>query len=366
MDYLTELKKSIPDEFWNNINLSKSYLRPHPINKLLRTLENNYSSSYEKKKAEKLLEVIIEIKKKHPSYFNNTWGSRVLRTKDYYNEAVGTLGEYRCRQILEESGFKVNEVAEMKNKKTPDFIVQDRLGENLYIEVMTPRMNEAARKKLEGFHSREISQEEIEDEVAVKVSMISVNYISERENENKKEKNRIIDLYKRLLSNKGEANQTVSGAINILWLNFEDSDLSFDKSHVYPCHSSPFKDIYQTSNFGIWQMFYGKKNSSIFGDRTWLTYYEGKSYQKTVQQIDGYFRENNKWAGVIMNFDDCQVFYQNPWSSIEIPIKTKQSIMRLKNFDLNASWVDENNGFLLERIESKINEFERVHQIFEK
>lgn len=320
-----------------------------------------------KKKAEKLLKVILEIKKKHPNYFNSTWDNRVLRIKDYYNEAVGTLGEYRCRQILEESGFNVNEIREKNNKKTPDFIVQDRTGENLYIEVMTPRMNEAARKKLEEFHSREISQEEIRGEVTVKVSMISVNYISEGGNEEKEiEKNRIIDLYKRLLSNKGKAEQTVSGAINILWLNFEESDLSINKSHVYPCHSSSFKDIYQTRNFGIWQMFYGKKDSSIFGDRTWLTYYGGKSYEKTVQQSDGYFRENNKWAGVIMNFDDCQVFYQNPWSSIEIPIKTKQSIMRLRNFDLNVSWVDENNDFLLERIESKVNEFERIHQIFEE
>jgi hypothetical protein len=262
--------------------------------------------------------------------------------------------------MLEESRFKVEEVAERSDKKTPDFKVNDYTGQELFIEVMTPRMNRAAEEKLGGFYNREISQLKSKSDINIKVATVSVDYIRE------KDRDRITELYKRLLSNKGKAEQTVYGAINILWLNFEDSDLSINKSHVYPCYSGPFKDIYQTSNFGIWQMLYGKKESSIFGDLTWLKHYEGQSYEKKVQQCDGYFRNNHEWAGVIMGFSDCQVFYQNPWSSIEIPVKSKQWIMRLKSFDLNASWIDETNEFLLERVESKVNELERIHHIFKK
>ncbi|WP_413404680.1 hypothetical protein [Paenibacillus amylolyticus] len=67
-----------------------------------------------------------------------------------------------------------------------------------------------------------------------------------------------------------------------------------------------------------------------------------------------------------MIFHDCQVFYQNPWSDFEIPVKSKQWIMRLKSFDLNASWIDETNEYLLARVEAKRNELQRIHQIFDE
>lgn len=358
MNNIDKLKSIIPDQFWDNIYKNKICIRTHPIDKLVKELESTHTFYQEKKRAEKLLEIILETKKKHPKYFERTWYSRVLQTKDNYSQAVGTLGEYRCRYMLEESRFKVEEIAE-KSDKTPDFKVKDCTGQELFIEVMTPRMNRAAEEKLRGFYNQEISQFVSKSDI-IKVSTVSVNYISENG------KDRIIELYKRLLSNKGKAEQTVYGAINILWLNFEDSDLYINKSQFYPCYSDSFKDIYQTSTFGIWQMLYGKKGSSIFGDRTWLKFYEGQLYEKELQQYDGYFRNNHNWTGIIVALSNCQVFFQNPWSKIEVPVKSKQLIMRLNNFDLNASWVDETNELLLERVESKVNELERIHQIFNK
>ncbi|WP_413404682.1 hypothetical protein [Paenibacillus amylolyticus] len=116
-------------------------------------------------------------------------------------------------------------------------------------------MNRAAQEKLEQFYKQDTPQLQLKskNELSIQVRTVAVNYIRE------KKKDRIIELYKRILSNKGKAGQANEGAINILWLNFEDSDLSVSKNDVYPCYSRPFKDIYQTGNFGIWQMLYGKK-----------------------------------------------------------------------------------------------------------
>lgn len=362
MEQIVELKNMIPEQFRSEIRKNENFIRTHPIERLLRALENKHASSYEKEYAKKLSEVILAVKKRSPKYFEKTWDSRILQTKDNYNQAIGTLGEYRCRYILEESQFKVKEIMETNHRKTPDFEVTDYTNQQLFVEVMTPRMNRAAQEKLEKFYKHEIPQLQpnSKKDISIQVRTVAVNYIRE------KDKNRITELYKRILSNKAEAGQAIKGAINVLWLNFEDSDLSISKKNVYPCYSSPFKDTYQTSNFGIWQMLYGRKGVSIFGDRVWLKYYNGRKSERAFQEHEGYFRKFKEWTGIVMSFNDCQVFYQNPWSDIEIPVKSKQWIMRLKSFDLNASWIDETNKFLLDRVEAKIDELERIHKIFEK
>ncbi|WP_145328540.1 hypothetical protein [Paenibacillus xylanexedens] len=362
MEKINELKNMIPEQFRRSIRENRVHIRSHPIDRMLRALESEHASMYEKKYAEKLLEVILTIKKRSPEYFKKTWGSRVLQTKDNYNQAIGTLGEYRCRYILEESQFKVNEIAETNNKKTPDFEVVDYTGQQLFVEVMTPRMNRAAQEKLKNFYEQDTSQLKVkgENELSIQVRTVAVNYMRE------KNKDRIIELYKRILSNKAEAGQAEEGAINILWLNFEDSDLSISKNDVYPCYSRPFKDIYQTGNFGIWQMLYGKKGDSIFDDLVWLRHYEGRKSEQNSQKYEGYFRQFQQWNGIVMSFHDCQVFHQNPWSELEIPVKSKQWIMRLQSFDLNASWIDETNKYLCERVEAKRNELQRIHQIFKE
>lgn len=360
MDKIDELKNMIPEQFRRSINKNKNTIRSHPIDRMLRVLESKCPSPHETKCAQKLLEVILTVKRKSPKYFDKTWASRVLQTKDNYNQAIGTLGEYRCRYILEESQFEVNEIEETNHKKTPDFEVIDYTGQQLFVEVMTPRMNRATQEKLEQFYKHETPQLKGESKLSIQVRTVAVNYIHE------KDKDRIIELYKRILSNKGKGAQAKEGAINILWLNFEDSDLSISKIDVQPSYSRPFNETYQTGNFGIWQMLYGKEGDSIFGDRVWLRYYEGRKIDKSSQKHKGYFRQFKQWSGIVMSFNNCQVFCQNPWSDIEIPIKSKQCIMRLKSFDLNASWIDETNEYLIERIEAKRNELQRIHQIFEK
>lgn len=127
--------------------------------------------------------------------------------------------------------------------------------------------------------------------------------------------------------------------------------------------SKKFKNLYVTGNYGIWHVFYGKKDCSIFRERIWLKHYMG--YEKEVSNEAGYFRTDSPWSGVIFSLDNCQVFYQNPWSVKPLSLGMLETIARLDGFDFEASWVDVDLERLKQRIELKLEEFEMMHELLD-
>ncbi|WP_413404684.1 hypothetical protein [Paenibacillus amylolyticus] len=74
MEKINELKNMIPEQFRSSIRKNKGDTRSHSIDRMLRVLESEHASSHEKKYAEKLLEVILTIKKRSPEYFKKKLG----------------------------------------------------------------------------------------------------------------------------------------------------------------------------------------------------------------------------------------------------------------------------------------------------
>ncbi|WP_459195675.1 hypothetical protein [Wukongibacter baidiensis] len=357
MNILDEVYNLIDNEFWENLKENRCNIRRHPLEKMVKEL--NDKKPYHQMihmPGHKLAKAILHAKDKHLNFFMKSW-KRMLDTniKDCYGNAVGTCGEFRCLYILEQSGFKVKNISEKKGIYTPDFKATDFHGNNLYFEVFTPRMNKSAADKLNEFYERE---KILGEGQSVRVDTISYSPMFESVNRNKE---LLLALSKRLLGGKKEGIQAQDNEANILWINIEDSDLGVKKIDLYPFMSKQFKGIYLTGNSGIWHMFYGKQGNRLFRDRTWLRSYQGNEHNKI--SIDGYFRKESKWSGVVFSLNDCQVFYQNPWAENQILSKAKSCIMRMIEFDLQTSWVDSSNAKLEERIDLKIEEIEMVHDM---
>lgn len=124
------------------LNCSDVKFRRHPLQIMMRTLENSELSQSQRINTYgyRILSSIIHVKNKHEDFFNSTWG-RILKTSDDYNDAISICGEYRCLHILEDSRCSVEPISEKNGVSTPDFKVISYHGDVFNIEVFTPRMN---------------------------------------------------------------------------------------------------------------------------------------------------------------------------------------------------------------------------------
>lgn len=289
------------------------------------------------------------------NFFKKKW-KLVLQTEDDYNNPVGICAEFRALHILEQSDFCVLQIPECKDK-TPDFEVYDRYGNMFYIEVFSPRMKFDAQKMLKDFKTE--NNKKINIEYGPTCDIITYHQWTENSSNHV-----LFDICKRVLGNKINGTQAKTDQINILWIDFENSDMRLEKKDLSPHISGAFKGIYHTGSFGIWQVFYGKKDTKYFDERTWLKYYS--RIHNTKSEVDGVFRQGSKWSGVIFNLEHCQILFQNPWSENKISNDILESIVRLDCFDLEKSWLDVNDQDLIKRIDCKIKESEMIHALLEK
>lgn len=349
-----EIKKYELD-FWKKLNINRTFIREHPLEKMVNDLEDKASIGVsEKSYSLKLADSIIYVKNEHEDFFKKKW-KIVVQTGDDYNNPVGTCAEFRALHILEQSGFCVSQIPEGKNA-TPDFNVTDRYGNEFYIEVFAPRMKSEAHKMLRSFKESNVSLPN-ENEFP-KCSIVTYRPWTEASKEHI-----LCERCKRVLGNKLKGSQAKTDGVNILWINFENGDLKLNKKDLFPHVSDVYKDIYYTGSFGIWQMFYGKKNTKFFDERTWLKFYH--RIHNSLSEEDGVFRKGSKWTGVIFNLEKCQTFFQNPWSENKIKKETLESIVRMNSFDLESSWLDIEEDELIKRIDCKIRECEMVHKLLE-
>lgn len=359
MNLLEEIRaeiESFDPNFWDKLDLIDSPIRQHPLNRLVNDLEVVESIVVtEKSYGYKLANSILHAKKKHPEFFEEKW-KVVLQTKDNFGNSVGACAEFRCLDILERSGLSV-QYLKAGTDPTPDFKVSDKYGNDFYIEVTTPRIKETAEIILTEFH-------EVNAKLFDENGQFKPKYVLYRPWTEGSKEHILCDLWKRTLGNKINETQIRHNKTNILWINFEDSQLELPKKNIMPYTSDIYRDFYQTGCFGIWQLFFGKKDTKFFDESTWLKYYH--RIHNTKAEYDGVFRAGSQWSGVIFNLNKCQTFFQNPWIEDKINSSILESIVRIDCFDLESSWVDTDNEELIRRIDSKVGEIEMIHNLLEK
>lgn len=350
-----DIEKDSPD-FWKELSKTRMSIREHPLEKMISDLEDReMRGSHEKNYYYKLAESLIYAKTKYPDFYKKKW-KIIVQTGDDFNNPVGACAEFRALHIFERSGFRVSPIPEDKNE-TPDFIVHDRYDNEFYIEVFTPRMKLAAQNKLKTL--KKFNQSSPAEKELPKYKSVTYRPWTETS------KNHILcELCKRVLGNKISGSQAKMNQINILWINFENGDLKLRKKDLFPYVSDVYKDIYHTGSFGIWQVFYGKKNTKYFDEFTWLRYYH--RIHNTLAEEDGVFRQGSKWSGAIFNLDQCLVFFQNPWAENKIKTQILESIVRMSCFDLESSWIDIEDDELIKRVNCKIQECKMIHELLEK
>lgn len=362
MDKLNYIKSIIPQDFYSKLNKINDSSREHPLVEIIYAIEHPELTPMLQYYANYTVDSIINISKYYEEWFYKKWNKNIISSSKPELDvlhAIGALAEIRALNMLNDSNIKVETIKEKNGKNkdyTPDFRIMLDNENDAYIEVFCPLMKNEASEKLNEFNNKDHN---LSIKNKVYVDMVDYNPVCE----GVKGKDNIINkIGQRILGNKSKGNQAIEGSCNILLVDLISTEWGcMSKGSTLPYTSGKFIDFYNTTNFGIWQSLYGKKNMKLFDDRVYLKYADESNFK--LQKTDGYFRQNNKWFGIIISFEDGVVFLQNPWATNYIKEDLIRKIIRLNNFDLLCSWIDTDHKNLKYKIENKINDIENIYSI---
>lgn len=328
-----------------------SGIRRHPLNYIYSGIMGGDKNSNER--GMKYINLLDFIDKWDRRYFKNN-RSKLVDYNDNGNNSLGVLAEFNCIKTLIDSGFSVERKEEKNSEKTFDFIIRSNLNSVINLEVYTPRMNKQAMDMLIDFH-KEVSVPKLSDEFIVStiqynpVRQGSIGYSA--------------NLQKRLLGGKFNAEQAKDNEINILWIEMEYNELHFSKRNFIPIRSEEIKEVYNTCTNNVWSAFYGDINLKVLEGYSWLSYAEESDFLNL--DVNGYFLNSSavNWAAIIFNMGTDVIIYQNPWSNCKFEIQHIMSLIRIKRFNAELSWIDTDYDRLKKKIGLKSDEINLLYEL---